>query len=706
MAVINTIREKMGTFVVILVGVSILAFVAADLLGPGSSVFNDVDRTVGEIAGEEISLEEFQRKMDELEMQMAMQNGGRNLTEQQRIALRNQAWDALVAEKAFNKQYEELGLEVTDEEIIDMVQGNNISPSLKASFVNPETGEFDRSLLLNYLQNIKSLPAQQQALWYAFESSLRPGRRRIKYENLILKSDFVTTAEAKQAHKDENSIAEIQYLYVPFYAISDSAVTVTEAELASYLEKNKDRYQTEGGRNIKYVSFPIQPSAEDREFFMRELNQLKADFAKAENDSLFALNNTEGRQAFGTYAPDQLPAELKNNTNILKEGEVYGPFISNGNYALYKVTDITEDSLARARASHILIPAPESSSAEEKKAAREKAEDLLKRLKNGEDFAALARENSSDPSASRGGDLGWFSEGRMVEPFEKAVFEKNESGLVNRVVETNYGYHIINVTEPKNNTVYKVAKVETELTPSQNTRNQAYRKAELFASSVEDLDDFEKVVKNDSLKAVTAQNIGPNERRINDMYDARNVVMWAYNDKTAVGDVSQVYELEDRYLVAVVTGKAEKGTAKLADVRDEILAQVKNEKKAALIKEKLRSVKGDTLEEMAKAYGSDANVFTASNLHPGDFSLQSIGYAPAVVGTAFGLKEGEVSEPVEAQNGVVIVKTIAKTEAADVADYSTYKAKVEQQKESRLPYQIAEAVKEAAEIEDKRYKFF
>ncbi len=704
MAVINTIREKMGTFVVVLVGISILAFVVADLLGPQSSLFNsEADRTIGEIAGEEVTLEEFQNKLDELEMQVSMQNGGRNITEQQRTALRNQAWEALVAEKAFGQQYEELGLKVTDEEVIDMVQGNNISPSLRASFVNPETGEFDRNLLINYLQNVQNMPPQQQAMWYAFESTLKPSRKRLKYENLILKSAYVTSAEAKREHMNQNTVAEVQYLYVPFYAISDSAVQVTDADLNNYLEKNKERYSTDGGRTIKYVSFPIQASAEDREAFTRELNALKNDFANANNDSLFAINNTEGSQAFGKYAPDQLPAQLRNAS--LQEGEVYGPFANGTNYALYKISDITEDTVARAKASHILISAPESSSAEEKKAAREKAEALLKRLRAGETFSQLARENSDDPSSSRGGDLGWFSEGRMVEPFEKAVFEKNQPGLVNRVVETTYGYHLINVTEAPTTTVYKIARVETELAPTQNTRNQAYRKAELFASSAEDRDDFDQLVSSDSLSARTATNIGRNDRRINDIYDARNVVMWAYKEKTSVGDVSEVFELEDRYLVATVTGKTEKGTAKLADVRDEITAAVKNEKKAQQIKERLNSLTG-TLEEKAQAFGSDANVYSASNLHPGDFSLNTVGYAPAAVGAAFGLNEGQVSAPVEAQNGVVIIKTLAKTEAADVADYATYREQIAQRQNNRIPMMITEAVKEAAEIEDKRYKFF
>lgn len=695
----------MGTFVVVLIGAAILAFVIADLLGPQSSLFSSVDRTVGEIAGEEISLEEFQNKMDELEAQFAMRNVGGNLTESQRAAIRNQAWEALIAEKAFGEQYEELGLRVPEEEVVDMVQGNNISEELRQSFINPETGEFDRSMLINYLQNIQNMPPQQQAMWYTYEASLRPGRKRLKYEHMLIQSDYVTTAEARREYWKQNAVAEAEYLYVPFYAISDSVVQVSESDLEDYLNRYKERYKTEGGRTIKYVSFPLTPSAEDREFFTRELNELKKDFAAAENDSLFALRNTEGAEAYGSYAPDQIPQPLQANVANLQEGEVYGPYISNNNYALYKVSDIKEDTVARARASHILISAPETSPAEEREAARQQAEEILAKLRAGEDFAELAREHSDDPSASRGGDLGWFTEGRMVEPFDKAVFEKGEQGLVNRVVETSYGYHLIKVTEPVTSTVYEIAKVETELAPSQSTRNKAYRDAELFASRVEDLEDFEQAVETDSLTAQTAENVGPNERRVNDMYEARPVVMWAYNEDTSVGEVSEVYELEDRYVVAALAGKTEKGTASVDELREELTALVKNEKKEALIKEKLSEMNG-SLQEMAESFGADARVYSASDLKPGDFSLPTVGYAPKAIGKVFALNEGEVSEPVEAQNGVVVVKTLSKTEAPEIADYASFKEQLKQRRASRTPYLITEAVKDAAEVKDKRYKFF
>lgn len=702
MAVINKIREKLGVFVLIFIGAAIVAFIMADMFGP-TSAFNAPDRSVGEIAGEDVSLDEFNMKVEEFESQYQMRTG-QPITEAQRASIQAQAWEALIAEKAFRQQFEELGIKVTDDEVVDMVQGANISPEIQQAFTNPETGEFDKNQLITYLQNIKNMPPQQQMQWYMFEQTLRPARARIKYENLLLKSDYVTTVEAQREHKNQNAVAEIKYLYIPYYAIGDSAVQVTDAELNTYLENNRSRFQAEASRSLKYVTFPVAPSESDREIFNRELEQLKNDFAKASNDSAFAVRNTEAGPAFTRYGLDELPAQLQETKN-LQQGQVYGPFEENNSTVLYKISSIAEDSVSRARASHILLRAGEGIGAEEKAAIRKKAEGLLKQLQAGADFAQLARDNSDDPSAARGGDLGWFAQGRMVEPFEKAVFEKNEAGLVNRIVETNYGYHLIQVTEPKTNTIYKVARVQTDLAAGDQTRNEAYRKAELFAAEAESQAEFEKMAKEQGLTVEEGRGVGQNDRRVNNLFNARQLVMWLFNETTEQGDVSKVFELDDQYVVAVLTGQNEKGTAALADVRDEVMVQVKNEKKAKLIKDKLASLSG-SLDEIAQKYGADANVYTASNIKPADFNLATVGYAPKVVGAAFGQKEGSRSQPIEAQQGVVVVETVNITEPAEIADYASVKEQILQRKANRTAYMITEAIKEKAEIEDERYKFF
>ena len=367
---------------------------------------------------------------------------------------------------------------------------------------------------------------------------------------------------------------------------------------------------------------------------------------------------------------------------------------------MYKVSDVVEDTVSYAKARHILF----QTEGKEQKEVRDEARDVLKQLKDGGDFAALARQYSDDGSASQGGELGWFSEGRMVAPFEEAVFSAKQTGLVGDLIETEYGYHIIDVTELPTNQVYKVATVERELYPSDATRDQAYRKADLFVSEVDDLSSFTQRAQQDSLSVETAENLPPNTENVPGLGEARRVVRWAYND-ASVGDVSEVFELDNAYVVAALTGKREKGTAQLEDVRDQVQTKVQGQKTGEQIAQKLKGLSG-SLDEIASAYGDDANVYTSTDLKLSSSTLPNVGFAPQAVGKAFAMKEGQVSEPIITDNGVVIIETQSITPAAEIADYATYKDQVQQQQASRASYNITEAVEENADIEDKRYKFY
>lgn len=698
MAVINTIREKFATLVLVLIGISIAAFVLADAFGPNSAL-TQPDRSVGEIAGEEVTLEEFNNKVDEFEARYQAQSQA-PLTENMRSTIRMQAWEALIAEKAFKDQYDELGIEITDEEVIDMIQGANIDPQIKQQFTNPETGEFDRNILIQTLQNMEPIRMRM------VEDQQRAARQRIKYENLLLKTDFVSTAEAKREYRDQNAVAEIKYLYVPYFSVSDTTYKVTDEDLQNYLDEHPNKYDAEANRSLKYVFFPVNPSDIDREAFNGELRELRADFQETRNDSLFAINNSEGGNAFGSYGLDQLPPQLQNIAPIMKEGEVYGPFNQNGKSVLYKASALTTDSVYRAKASHILVASSETDTDEAKAEAKKKAQDILKRAQAGEDFAKLATDNSDDPgSASRGGDLGYFAEGRMVSEFNDAVFSRSEAGLVGRLIETQYGYHIIKVTEPKDNKLFKIARIETELSAGDQTRNEAYIKAEQFAAEADDLASFEEMAAKDSLQVVSVPSIGQNDQNLNNLQNVRQAVMWAYGKDTDIGDVSDVYEIEGGYLVATLSGASEEGDVSIESLRSELTTEVKNQKRAAIIKKKLSELSG-SLDEMANTYGQDANVYTASDIKPSSYSIPTVGYAPQVVGIAFGLAEGKRSKAIETQQGVVIVETIAKTEPTEIADYENTRTQVQQRRRNRTAYLITEAVKEKAEIKDERYKFF
>lgn len=479
MGVFNTLRVKMGSVLIALIGLSILAFLLTDLLGPDSMLLGGGrSNDVGEIAGKTINLPEYQRKVEEFKNNFRAGNG-RTPTDQEMTSIRQQAWDYLIIEKAFQDQYDELGLEVTNAELVDMVQGDNISPIVRQNFTNPETGEFNKEQVVNIIRNIAQAPAEQQAQWFSFESSLVPARARTKYDELMVSSTYITKAEAQRAYQKENETAEVEYLYVPFYSVKDSLVSPTDSELKSYYNKNKKQYETDASRTISYVSFELLPSGEDSTIIREEIEALKKDFEKIEDDSAYARLNSDRSNSYRTYPIAQLPKILASNTNILKEGDVLGPFIENGAYILYKASAIYDDTVSSVKASHILIEAEDDSDEADAKAKKE-AQEVLQKAKSGQDFAELAKDYSDGPSATRGGDLGWFQEGQMVDEFNEAVFNKTGTGIVNELIKTQYGYHIINVTEEKTAKTYKIATIYRDILPTESTRDKLYRKADLF----------------------------------------------------------------------------------------------------------------------------------------------------------------------------------------------------------------------------------
>lgn len=701
MALIGTLRDKMGTWVVVFVFVAIAAFVLGDIFSGNSNILNWGKNTVGEIGGKEITYEEYLAVVQEREASFYLSNGYEP-SEREMPSIRQQAWDLLIARHAIVPQFEKVGVTVTDREVEDMISGKNVFDGIKQSFVNQETGQFDRAQLGSYLNQLKTMPegSEPRVRWQMFQKDLRPARERIKYENLLLKTSYVTKAEAEKDYHAQSDVAEVKYVFVPYFAVSDS-IQVSDAAVSEYYNKNKERFKTEGTRDMKYVSFEVIPSSEDSLEVKQALSRAVEEFKTAQNDSLYASTNSEGEVPFGTYNAGNLPAYIPQDQ--LTEGNVIGPVQDGNTYRVAKVTRIFNDTTFAARAKHILIR-PVDASEPAKAEAKVKAQGILKDIKGGADFAAKAREFGTDGTAQRGGDLGWFSSGQMVKPFETAVFNASKKGVLADVVETDFGFHIIEVTEVKTNKAYKIAVVEQEITPSEVTVNEAFRKAETFAAGLSGTDEFQKRAKAEGLTVLEAKNITPSDRRVGTVGEARTVVMWLYRDASK-GEVSPVFDLENQNVVAVMTNEIKEGYKPLEVVKEEILPAVRNEAKGKIIIEKLKNSKG-TLEEIAQSYGSDANVYSSSDLKLGAFSLPSVGYDPKVVGLAFSLENGKRSEPIAGENGVVIMEVQNKTVAPEQNDYTAYKTQIQQNATNSSSMNIAEAIRQNSDIEDKRFKFF
>ena len=545
----------------------------------------------------------------------------------------------------------------------------------------------------------------QQVGWQAFVRDVQRNHLMNRYMNLMRLSAYVTQAEARKDYEAQTARADVRYLFVPFQSIADSTVQVTDGQLNDYLSKHRDEFESSNTRSMQYVAFGVAPSAADSVALKNSLTQIAKNLATIPNDSAYARANSDVQHPLYWTLKD-MDDQLKAAVKGFFPGQIVGPFRQGSTYTVYKYGGTRQDTLSTLRASHILIR-PTDSTATAKAAARQRADDILRQLKGGADFAAMAAQNSMDPgSAQQGGDLGAFQNNHaMIKPFEDAVFAFNGTGLLPSVVETDFGYHIIRVTEPKDNRLYRLIAVSKQLAPSQATRDVAFRRAQAFASQNRNLEAMKAAADKDrSLLLLRADRVPEGATNVNMMPNAQEMVRWAFNDNTNVGDVSNVMEINDGYVVAVLTGKTTADEVKVDDFREELTARVRNELKAEQIKAKLAGLSGP-LDQRAQKYGAGALLETASGLTPAG-SLGAAGADPAALGVAFGQKAGQISKPITGDGGVLVVQTVSKTAAPPIADYSQYKTNALMQQMQRTPSYVNEAIRKAADIKDNRARFF
>jgi peptidyl-prolyl cis-trans isomerase D len=705
MALITKIREKSGIAAAAIALSLILFLIGGDIFQGRSSFFGGSSDVVGEIGGENIKFQDFQKKVEEVSQQYTQQSG-RGPGEQELGMIRDQVWNQYILDLAYGKEYEALGLSISPEELVDMVQGNNIHPSVRQQFTNPQTGQFDKNYVIQFLKNFKTLPPAQQQAWVSFEKSLSQDRLRGKYENLLKLSTYTTNAEAQKEYVAQTAKADVRYLYVPFYSVADSTVNVTDSQLEEYLTSHKDLFKGQNTRSIQYVTFPIIPSKLDTASFYNDIKRLAKELAITKNDSAFAMMNSDVKTPYyATLA--EIPADVKSQLGTMTPGGIYGPFKNGTTYSIYKYGGVQKDSLYTVRASHILINVDKAAPDSVKAAARKRAEGILTQIKGGATFEAMAQQFGTDGTAQQGGDLGYFkNNGGMVKPFETAVFGFSGTGLLPGLVETDFGYHIVKVTEAKTNTRYKLAAVNRTIAPSQATMDDVLRKADAFAAANDNKDEFEASLKKDkSLLMLRGEKIPEGAPGFNNLQNARDIVRWAFNNDTKLGSVSDVFQNENQYIVALLTGSTDKDKVKVDDFRDELTARVRGDLKAEQITKKLSGITG-TLEQMAQKYGAGALVESATDITLAQGVLTSAGADPTALGKAFGLKVGQKSKPFKGEAGVFVMETVKATPAPAIADLTTFKNTAKMMAAQRASFYINEAIKENAKVVDNRAKFY
>ena len=696
MAIISTLRDKMGKFLVVVVGFSIAAFVLGDILGPNSSIGNQNQNIVGEINGEEIDLVRFNSIFEQLSYNFSL-NNGRSPNTQEIVGIRDQAWEKLINDISYVDQYNELGIVVTDKESVDMVQGDNIHPMILEAFTDPSTGVFNIDNVIGYLQNLSNQPVNQQQAWFSFESNLKPMRLRTKYDNLLSLTTNVNSLQSKSEYFNSSNTRDLSYYFVPYYMVPDSLFTVSKSEMNNYLRKNSDDYKQEDSRALNFVYFPLESSGEDSAFYISEIDKITNSLKSGEiNDSTFALLNSDGFNPYVRFNVDQLPIEL-NNKEI---GYVSDIVYEDGGVLVYKLSDITDDEKFKARAKHILLRFNDQNKSE----VRSEANRILSLLRNGSDFDETARTYSEDGSASVGGDLGWFTEEVMTKPFEDAVFSRSRKGLIPRIIESDFGFHIINVTQPKTKKTYVVTTIFKQLVPSDNTRNNIYRSAEMFKIDVsQSSNNFEEITSEKGYTLQTVSELDKNSTVIDNLQEARNVVIWAYDDSRDTDDISEVIELNNGYVVAHLDDIKDEGTKKLDDVENSVKKKLLDDKKFEYVNDLL--IEYSSLDELKSIY-EKGEIYNMSNIDFNTNSIQNVGFSPEAIGVAFSLEEGEMTRPIKIDDGIIVLSLNSINQADSLNSYSDYGISLLQANKFTSSLKVDNAVKEFSNIEDLRYKFF
>lgn len=703
MALITKIQQHSGAAVTVIVIAIILFIVGGDLMSTNSILRGGATGTeIGTIDGKDVTATQYQNELAQLEYEYEIANG-KAAGEQERQGFREQAWNQLVNIFAFEPDFEKIGLKVTDAELTDMVQGENIHPGLKQAFTDPATGQVNRDKIVQYLKDIDKYKSQNQeaakqyAIWLNFERKLPQDRKRTKFEALLTKSVYVTSAEAEREYTNQTAKASAKYFFVPYYNLPDSTFKPTDDQLNKYLVEHKDKYRVQDGRTLDYVQFMISPDRQDSIDFQNEVASLKGEFAAADNDTAYAKSKSDNPQVNQSLAVNELPALLQ-GVNLTKDS-IYGPFTQGDEVKIYKVSNIDYAGDKSAKASHILIKWNNESDSS-KANAKARATKILNQIKGGASFEDMARQYGTDGTASQGGDLGWFKSGAMVKPFEDAVFNASSTGLLPTLTETQFGYHLIKVTEKATNLKYQVVQISRKLEASSRTRQAIEQKANEFLTGVSDAKSFEEKAKAANLTKLVASNILKNAMYINDISEGREVVRWAYLE-AKVGEPAKVpFALKDRFVIPVVTRITTEGNVNLDDVRDQVVAEVRKQLKFEQMLSKVQGAK--SLEEMKNKYGAGAVVNTATDINMAGGSMPDIGYDPVALGKLFGMKKGQTSAPFMGESGIVAFTCENTTPAPKIADYNTYKTNIQSRRSGPVSYYLLEAMKDLKKIKDER----
>ena len=707
MAILNSIRKR-GVFLIIIIALALFSFILADVIRNGGFSSEKSLTTVATINGESLTRDIFMKQVE-----LTQRNLGENGTTAQAM---NMVWDRELRNVLQQQQYDALGLTAQKEQLEELLRmGLASNPTFQDA-----DGIYSALKVQEYIANVKATNPTAYQQWLDYENNLKSGALQTTYYNMIKAGMRSTLSEGEQEYRYQNDKINMQYVYVPYTSIPDADVSVTDSEIEAYIRNNAADYEQTPQVDVQFVSFSEAPSDVDIADAEVAITSLLKD-REVYNSNIKAteilkgLENTEDYQNFindNSDVPFQdryffksdIPQAIAEDLFATPLNGIYGPYKLGDNNNISKVIGITQmpDSV---QSRHILIRYQGSFRASDaitrsKEDAKAMADSITRVLKrNKKKFEALAKTLSDDKSNSdKGGDLGYVGPGKMTKEFNDFIFD-NKTGTLG-VVETEFGFHVVEVQEQKNKQkAMKFATLSKEIEASEKTLNEVFANASRFELAAQK-GDFSQIAKEQELALKPVNKIGALDATIPGVGNNRSIVNWAFGEDVSVTDVKR-FSILDGYVVVQLTRKSPKGLMSIAEASALVMPKLRNGLKAKQI---MATISGNDLDAIASSQGITVQNATAITMAAP--TIPGAGAEPEVVGAAFAKAAGETTSLIAGEKGVFIVRVTAVNNAPALENYASFANQLNSAATPAVNTKVYQALKNAAEIEDNRANFF
>ena len=670
MATLQRIRNH-GVFLLVIVGLAMLAFILGDVLNSSSSYFNKSREYIGEIEGQKIHYTEYESAVEQLTEVYKIESGRNDFDEDMHAQIRNQVWQMLVAKYTLQSQAEKIGLDITADELFELCAGANPHQLITSRrMFAGQTGQFDRNYLLNFLSSIEidaenseqaANIKQAKNYWMYWENAVRLTAMQEKYVGLIQNLLTANNLDAKFAAQAKQTKVSVDYAMKPYYTVADSLVKVSTNDIRKIYDERKQTYKQTPNRDIAYIAFPIVPSEADYELAEKAMQSIEEEFRTT----------------------DEVAVVVNSNSDIMYDGR---------NYSEKSVPEAYKDfAFAKGAKKNDFLPLSYDEASRTFRMAR-----IIECGYSTPDSVQL--KGIATAEGEEDIEYGWFTEAEL----QKNIAEPAFAGKVGSRFTVSLGvedrtFEITGLTKatPK----VKLAIIEREVTPSSKTYAAIYNQANQFVVNNPNEEAFRAAAKEAQMEIETANNLQKMTNKVADLKSSRGIVRWAFKAKE--GDVSDVFECGDKYIVATLTACHDGEYRDFEEVQNTLRHEALNRKKAEYIAKLVDDAK--TLEEVAEKFGTEVRHIDEQKEDAFRFGTE--GVEPAAIGTAFATAAGELSKPVKGNQGVIVLVPADVQRAEAEVNYESEIASLNARTNYSLPYQLINNLEQNANIVDNRATF-